>query len=55
MDHGSARFPRTLKDIDFVEKSNKKYKEYADKKWLEKLLEEGDMMMIYLRKEKIPT
>jgi len=47
MDHGSARFPRTLEDIDFVKKSNKKYKESADKKRLEKLLEEEDMVMIF--------
>ena len=36
-------------------KSNKKYKAIADKKRREKLFEEKDMIMIYLRKERIPT
>ena len=55
MDHGSTGFPRKLKRIDFVENSNKKYKTAADKKRQEKLFEEEDVMMIYLRKERIPT
>jgi len=33
---------RTQKEVDFVEKSNKKYKAAADKKRLEKLFEEED-------------
>ena len=35
-----------------MEKSNKKYKEPADKKRREKLFEE-DMMMVYIRREEI--
>ena len=36
-----------------MEKSNKKYKAAADKKRGEKLFKEEDMMMVYLRREKI--
>ena len=36
-----------------MEKSNARYKTAADKKRREKILEEGDMLMIYLRKERI--
>ena len=32
MTHVSTGFSPTLKEIDFVEKSNKKYKKTADKK-----------------------
>jgi len=32
MAHSLTRFPRMLKEIDFVEKSNKKYKTTVDKK-----------------------
>jgi len=38
-----------------VEKFNKKYKVTADKKRREKLFEEEDTMIIYLRREKIST
>ena len=55
MDHGSTGFPRTLKEIDLVEKSNKKYKAAVDKKRREKLFEEEVMMMVYLRRGKIPN
>jgi len=44
--------PRVQKRIDFVEKSNKKYKTTADKKRREKLYEEEDMMKVYLRRER---
>ena len=37
------------------DKSNKKYKATADKKRREKLFEEKDMIMVYLRKGKIST
>ena len=43
--------PRTQKRVDFVKKSNKKYKVVADKKRQEKLFEEEVMMMAYLSKE----
>ena len=52
MDHGSTEFSYTLKGIDFVKKSNK-YKPAADKKRREKHFEEEDMMMLYLRRERI--
>jgi len=55
MDHGSTRFPRTLKEIDFVEKSNKKYKTTSDKKRREEFFEEENMKIVYLRRERIPT
>jgi len=35
-----------------IEKFNKKYRAIADKKRQEKLFEEEDMMMVYLRKKK---
>ena len=38
-----------------LEKSNARYKAAADKKRREKVFEEGDMVMVYLRKERIPT
>ena len=38
-----------------VDKSNKEYKVTADKKRREKLVEEKDMMMVYLRKGRIPN
>jgi len=38
-----------------LEKSNVKYKATADKRRREKVFEEGDMVMVYLRKEKIPA
>jgi len=38
-----------------MEKSNVKYKATADKRRREKVFEEGDMVMVYLRKEKIPA
>ena len=37
------------------DKSNKKYKATADKKSLERLFEEKDMIMIYLRRGRILT
>ena len=44
----------TLKGIDFVKKSNKKYMTTADKRKREELLEKEDMMMEYLSGEIIP-
>ena len=38
-----------------LEKSNARYKVTADKRRRENVFEEGDMVMIYLRKERIPT
>ena len=38
-----------------LEKFNAKYKETADKKRREKIFCEGDMVMIYLRKERVPA
>jgi len=38
-----------------IEKFNKKYKTAADKKRREKLFEKEDMMIVYLRREKIST
>ena len=38
-----------------MEKFNAKYKAAADKKRREKLLEEGNMVMVYLRREKNPS
>jgi len=38
-----------------IEKSNKNYKATTDNKMREKLFEEKDMMMVYLRKERILT
>jgi len=38
-----------------LEKFNARYKTATDKKRREKVFEEGDMMMVYLRKERIPT
>jgi len=38
-----------------IEKTNKKYKSTTEKKRREKLFKEEDMMMVYLRKERIPT
>ena len=32
-----------------------KYKEADDKKWQEKVFNEGDIMMVYLRKGRFPT
>ena len=43
------------KGINFVKKSNKKYKKIADKKKREKLFEKEDMMMVYLSGKIIPT
>jgi len=50
---GSISFPHTQKEVDFVEKSNKKCKAAADKKRRVKFFEEEDMMM-YL-KRRIPA
>ena len=36
-----------------MEKTNKKYKTVVDKKRREKIFEEGDMVMVYLRRERI--
>ena len=36
-----------------MKKSNKKYKVAADKKRRDKLFEEEDMMIVYLRRERI--
>jgi len=49
------RLLRTQKAVDFVEKSIMKYNVAADKKRREKLFEEEDMMMVYLRREAIPV
>ena len=38
-----------------LEKSNVKYKATADKKRREKIFEERDMVMVYLRKQRIPA
>jgi len=38
-----------------LEKTNAKNKVVADKKKREKLYEEGDTVMVYLRRERIPT
>ena len=38
-----------------LEKFNARYKAAADKKRREKVFEEGDMVMVYLRKERIPA
>jgi len=38
-----------------LKKFNARYKVAADKKRREKVLEEGDMVMIYLKKERIPA
>ena len=43
--------PRMQKRLDFVEKSNKKYKITANKKRREDLLEEEDMMKLYWRRK----
>jgi len=51
MAHGSTGFPHTLKEIDFLEKSNKNSKSSADKKRRVKLFNEEDMMIVYLRRE----
>ena len=45
-------FSYTQKEVDFVEKSNKKYKTTADKKRREKLFEEEDMIMMYSEEKK---
>jgi len=37
-----------------LEKANAKYKATTDKKRWEKLFEERDMVMMYLRREKFP-
>ena len=37
------------------DKSNKKYKATDDKRRRDKLFEERDMMMVYLRRGRIPT
>ena len=39
--------PHTLKEIDLVEKSNKKHKAVVDKKRREKLFKEEDMIIVY--------
>ena len=44
------RLSRTQKRVNFVEKSNLKYKAMNDKKRREKLFVE-DMMNVYLRRE----
>ena len=38
-----------------LEKSNIKYKTTTDKKRREKVFEEGDIVMMYLRRERIPV
>jgi len=38
-----------------IEKTNKKYKATTDKKRREKLFKKEDMMMVYLKRERIPT
>jgi len=38
-----------------LDKSNAKYKKTTDKKRREKLFEEEDIVMVYLRRERIPT
>jgi len=38
-----------------LEKSNESYKSAADKKRREKIFKEGDMVMKYLRKKRIPV
>ena len=38
-----------------LEKSNVRYKATADKRRREKVFEEGDMVMVYFMKEKIPS
>ena len=45
--------PRKQKRVDFVEKSNKKYKALADKQRREKFFEEEDMMNVYSRRENV--
>ena len=54
MAYGLTRFPRTLKGIYFVEKSNK-YKATTDKRKRDKLFEKEDTMMLYLSGEIIST
>jgi len=49
----AIRLPRTQKRVDFLEKSNDKYKAAADKKKREKLFEEADMIKVYLKRERI--
>jgi len=51
--HSSTGFSCTQNEIDFVEKSNKKYKVSTDKKKREKLFKEENMMMVYLRRENL--
>ena len=55
MTHDSTRFSRTSKEIDFVEKSNKKYKATTDKKKLGEFFEKEDMKIVYLGRERIST
>ena len=50
----SRFWDHTFSQAEF-DKANKKYKVTADKKRREKLFEEKDMVMVYLRKERIPT
>jgi hypothetical protein len=38
-----------------LENSNARYKAIADRKRREKIFEEGDMVMVYLRRERIPA
>ena len=54
-DHRGLRFwDHTFSQVEF-DKSNKKYKAITDRKRQEKLFEEKDMMMVYLRRERIST
>jgi len=50
----SRFWDHTFPQAEF-DKSNKKYKVTADKKRWEKLFEEKNMMMVYLRRGRIPT
>ena len=53
-----APWPKKILDVQEevqlrLEKSNAKYKATADKKMREKIFCEGDMVMVYLRRERI--
>jgi len=47
MARGLTKFSLTLKGVDFVKKSNKKYKASADKKRREKFFEKEDMKIVW--------
>ena len=38
-----------------LEATNAKYKDAVDKKWLEKIFNAGDLVLVYLRNERFPA